>query len=74
MTDRRAADTMNLPEKRENREGNLLHNKHDIYRLYGGVRYALTYFKYDLKGPDIGKGGKRVEGDRGLGGVLGCVR
>jgi hypothetical protein len=32
---------------------NLLRNKHDIYRLYGGVRYALTYFKYDLKGPDI---------------------
>ena len=32
---------------------NLLKNKHDIYRLYGGVRYALTYYKYDLSSPDI---------------------
>lgn len=32
---------------------NLMKNKHDIYRLYGGLRYAFTSFKYDLKGPDI---------------------
>lgn len=32
---------------------NLMRNKHDIYRLYGGVRYAFTTFKYDLKGPDV---------------------
>lgn len=32
---------------------NLLKNKHDIYRLYGGFRYALTYYKYDLEGPDM---------------------
>lgn len=32
---------------------NLMKNKHDIYRLYGGFRYAFTSFKYDLNGPDI---------------------
>lgn len=32
---------------------NLLKNKHDIYRLYGGFRYGLTYYKYDLEGPDM---------------------
>lgn len=32
---------------------NLLKNKHDVYRLYGGVRYALSYYKYDLSSPDI---------------------
>lgn len=32
---------------------NLLKNKKDIYRLYGGVRYALTYYKYDLESPEI---------------------
>ena len=30
---------------------NLLRNKHDDYRLYGGFRYALTSFKYDLASP-----------------------
>lgn len=32
---------------------NVLKNKHDIYRLYVGVRYALTSFKYDLSKPDV---------------------
>lgn len=32
---------------------NLLKNKHDIYRLYAGVRYAFTSFKYDLSHPEI---------------------
>ena len=32
---------------------NLLRNKHDIYRLYGGARYGLTYYKYDVSGPDL---------------------
>ena len=32
---------------------NLLRNKNDIYRLYGGLRYALTYYKYDLSSPGI---------------------
>lgn len=32
---------------------NLLKDKHDIYRVYGGARYAFTYFSYDLAHPDI---------------------
>ena len=32
---------------------NLLKNKHDIYRLYGGARYAYTSFKYDVSGKDV---------------------
>ena len=27
---------------------NILKNKHDIYRLYAGARYAFTSFKYDI--------------------------
>ena len=30
---------------------NLLKNKHDDYRLYGGFRYAYASFKYDLESP-----------------------
>ena len=30
---------------------NVLKNKHDIYRLFAGVRYAFTSFKYDLSHP-----------------------
>ncbi len=32
---------------------NVMRNKHDIYRLYIGGRYAYTSFDYDLVGPDI---------------------
>lgn len=32
---------------------NLLKNKHDIYRLYGGVRYAYTSYKFDLDGAPV---------------------
>ncbi len=32
---------------------NLLKNKHDLYRLYGGVRYAYTNFKYDMGNPGV---------------------
>lgn len=32
---------------------NLLKNKHDIYRLFAGVRYAFTSFKYDLSHPGM---------------------
>lgn len=32
---------------------NMLKDKHDIYRLYGGLRYALSYFKYSIKHDDI---------------------
>lgn len=42
----------NAPYGRIGIDWNLLKNKHDIYRLYGGFRYALTYYKYDLQGPD----------------------
>lgn len=32
---------------------NVLRNKHDIYRLYAGARYAISSFKYDLSKPDV---------------------
>ena len=32
---------------------NLLKNKHDIYRLFAGVRYAFTSYKYDLTHPGM---------------------
>ena len=41
---------------------NLLKNKHDIYRLYAGARYAFTSFKYDLsRVDDLGRELARVE-------------
>jgi hypothetical protein len=42
----------NAPYGRMGIDFNLLKNKHDIYRLYGGVRYAYTSFKYDVIGRD----------------------
>ena len=32
---------------------NVLKNKHDIYRLFAGVRYGFTTFKYDLLSPGV---------------------
>lgn len=32
---------------------NLMKMKHDVNRIYGGVRYAFTYFDYDLWHPDV---------------------
>lgn len=32
---------------------NLLKNKHDIYRLFAGLRYAFTSFKYDISHPGM---------------------
>ena len=32
---------------------NLLKNKHDDYRLFGGFRYGFTFFKYDVTSPPI---------------------
>lgn len=32
---------------------NILKNKHDIYRLYFGLRYAFTSFKYDVSNPTV---------------------
>ncbi|MBF1082043.1 MAG: hypothetical protein HXL34_06280, partial [Prevotellaceae bacterium] len=32
---------------------NMMRNKHDIYRLYAGLRYALTYYKFSIEHPDV---------------------
>lgn len=32
---------------------NMLKNKHDDYRLYTGVRYGFTSFKYDVSAPGV---------------------
>ncbi|MCD8210626.1 MAG: DUF6048 family protein [Prevotella sp.] len=32
---------------------NLLKNKHDFYRVFAGLRYAFTSFKYDLNNPEV---------------------
>ena len=32
---------------------NLMKNKHDKYRLYGGVRYGFTNFKFDVSNPYV---------------------
>lgn len=32
---------------------NVLKNKHDVYRLYVGARYAFTSFSYDLYSPGV---------------------
>jgi len=32
---------------------NLMKNKHDVYRIYAGFRYAFTSYKYDIEGHDI---------------------
>lgn len=32
---------------------NIAKNKHDDYRIYGGFRYALTYYKFDIIGNDL---------------------
>lgn len=32
---------------------NLMRNKHDDYRVYGGLRYACTFYKFDMQGDGI---------------------
>ena len=32
---------------------NLLKNKHDDYRLFGGFRYGFTSFKHDVSAPPV---------------------
>lgn len=32
---------------------NIAKNKHDDYRIYAGVRYAMTYYKFDVSSHDI---------------------
>lgn len=41
------------PYARVGIDWNLLKNKHDDYRLFGGFRYGLTYFKYDVSAPPV---------------------
>lgn len=43
----------NAPYGRIGMDWNLNKNKHDIYRIYGGLRYAYTSFKYDVDGRGI---------------------
>ena len=43
----------NAPYVRAGMDFNLMKNKHDIYRLLGGVRYGYTSFKYDVNSPNI---------------------
>lgn len=43
----------NAPYFRLGVDWNLLKNKHDDYRLFGGFRYAFTYYKYDVWAPDV---------------------
>lgn len=48
---------------------NLLSNKHDIYRLYGGFRLAYTNFKYDVNAPAVTDpvwGGESSYGGNGI--------
>jgi len=41
------------PYGRIGMDWNLLKNKHDIYRLFGGLRYGFSSYKYDLTGPEM---------------------
>lgn len=43
----------NAPYARIGVDWNLLKNKHDIYRLFGGFRYGFTSYKFDLNGPAV---------------------
>ena len=43
----------NAPYGRIGIDFNLMKNKHDDYRLYGGMRYAYTAFKYDMFSPGL---------------------
>lgn len=45
--------TTSAPYFRVGCDFNLLRDKHDIYRLYIGVRYAYTSYEYDLSHPGI---------------------
>lgn len=43
----------NAPYARIGIDWNLLKNKHDDYRLFGGFRYGFTFYKYDVSAPPI---------------------
>ena len=43
----------NAPYGRVGVDFNLTKNKHDIYRVLGGVRYGFTSFKYNVEGKPV---------------------
>lgn len=43
----------NAPYGRVGLDFNLAKDKHDVYRLYGGFRYALTYYKFSVNGTGV---------------------
>jgi hypothetical protein len=45
--------TTSAPYGKIGMDFNILKNRHDIYRLYAGVRYAFTSFKFDIDRPDV---------------------
>lgn len=45
--------TSTAPYARLGVDYNLMNDKHDLYRIYGGIRYAITYFKYDISHPEL---------------------
>ena len=58
-----------LPISRLGVDWNLLKNKHDDYRLFGGFRYACTYYEYDLSAPPVTDpvwGGETPYGGNGI--------
>ena len=49
----RLAYKTSAPYGRVGIDFNIAKNKHDDYRIYAGVRYALTYYKFDVTGEGI---------------------
>ena len=45
--------TSTAPYARIGVDYNLMNDKHDAYRIYGGIRYATSYFKYDIFHPGL---------------------
>lgn len=41
------------PYARVGLDFNIMKNKHDVYRLYAGFRYAFTNFKYEIDHPGV---------------------
>ena len=41
------------PYGRVGMDFNLMKNKHDLYRVYGGLRYAYTNYKFDFHSPKV---------------------
>jgi len=45
--------TTSAPYGRVGMDFNVMKNKHDDYRVYAGLRYAYTSFKFDVSGDDM---------------------